>query len=234
MTTPSSSLTIPLTIRLEAWIGDNAIETDSVTFDAAPIFAAADAERLDEMRETHGNSDWVHQEAVVRGLIDPWSGPFTVDTPEALEYVTNDEIFAYRDWISSWLPEDGTHPTGGYDDIVDLDGAVVSYTASCAHHRQDGPALVVLATGDLHWYRNGKRHRVDGPAVIYGGARKSEWWVDGLQLDDIQEHSKRGLTTYFEDRRIGLGRPDEHAAIITTELANQASRTSRRTASKKG
>lgn len=43
----------------------------------------------------------------------------------------------------------------------------------------------VYASGDKHWYINGKRHREDGPAIKSASGHKY-WWVNG------ERHRKDG------------------------------------------
>lgn len=43
-------------------------------------------------------------------------------------------------------------------------------------HRDGGPA-VITDSGDLRWYRHGKRHRTDGPAVTYHVGSLGRMWI---------------------------------------------------------
>ena len=45
-------------------------------------------------------------------------------------------------------------------------------------HRLNGPAMTRF-DGAMTWYRHGKRHRNDGPAVILPASGLEYWYKDG-------------------------------------------------------
>lgn len=64
----------------QRWVGDYAHDTGEETeFD---IRAVLDSATLDDIRsmESSGDRDWLHDDAVIAGIIEPTSGPYYVET----------------------------------------------------------------------------------------------------------------------------------------------------------
>ncbi len=45
-------------------------------------------------------------------------------------------------------------------------------------HRENGPAIECLVTGDMYWLQYGVYHRIDGPAVEMSNGSK-QWFING-------------------------------------------------------
>ena len=65
--------------------------------------------------------------------------------------------------------------------IIDRDVNSLYYKDDLLH-RTDGPS-VILNTGDMWWYVNGKCHREDGPAVELANGLKS-WYLNNIEYSE--------------------------------------------------
>lgn len=80
-----------VTVQLEEWDRNHTFPVNSVEFDAAPLLLGADQALRDQLEEKYGQEDWLFEEAVARGIVEPWGGPFTVRYEK-------DELF---DWFEA-------------------------------------------------------------------------------------------------------------------------------------
>lgn len=59
-------------------------------------------------------------------------------------------------------------------------------------HRTDGPA-VEYANGNKRWYLNDNRHRLDGPAVEYANGNK-HWYLNDIEYSFSEWLNKTNYT----------------------------------------
>ena len=71
-----------VSVRREAWYGDQAVEVGRSEFDAAPILAGFSQRKRDSILDGYGGTDWMFEVAVDRGLAESWYGPYTLDFDE--------------------------------------------------------------------------------------------------------------------------------------------------------
>lgn len=100
----------PLNAKIvhQMWNGDYAVETGQETeFD---IRAVLDAASLDDIRsmESSGDRDWLHDDAVIAGLIESAHGPYYVDTfyieEQLEEYIAEREAAGQEDPVAELQP----------------------------------------------------------------------------------------------------------------------------------
>jgi hypothetical protein len=73
-------------------------------------------------------------------------------------------------------------------------GGIEAYYNTGQLHRNNGPALITVATNK--WYNNGQLHRIDGPAIIQnnnlGASHHVEWWLNNVKYDSLASWATAG------------------------------------------
>lgn len=82
-------------------------------------------------------------------------------------------------------------------------------------HREEGPAVMTYFFEE--WYQNGKLHREDGPASVDHRTKKSEYWIEGKQLTDLEFEEYSKSTTKFYFLRSIKNAPKENIELCNSE-----------------
>ncbi len=90
-------------------------------------------------------------------------------------------VVEYTDQYNFTVLVGGT--TWKYESEIDASGDKHWYLNG-KRHRTDGPAIV-YADGTKHWYLNGKRHRTDGPAYVHANGAKC-WWLNNREFSEAE------------------------------------------------
>jgi len=72
-----------VSVRLEKWDGDDAVEVGEDSFDARTLLAGRSVQEIQSIIEESGDGydgDWLYEEACDAGLVDRWDGPYECDT----------------------------------------------------------------------------------------------------------------------------------------------------------
>lgn len=97
-------------VALEWWDGRDYLEYRQVSFDLGAMLRMADAETREKLTRQFPDTDWLFHDAVDRGLVEPWDGPFTVSYDPAD--------------MGDWFEENPTEETRPFGDqtIAELAG----------------------------------------------------------------------------------------------------------------
>ena len=78
-----------------------------------------------------------------------------------------------------------------YPDGLTIMGDLEYWFKDGFFHRENGPAIRNIITGDSHYCQNGLLHRLDGPAIDHGTYRV--WAYQGyiIQCNNSQEEFER-------------------------------------------
>lgn len=79
---------LTVTVRLEEWDGDDAVQVGETSFDARTLLAAQSAEEIQSIVEDtidNPEGDWLFEEARSAGLVAGWDGPYECDVQGMVE-----------------------------------------------------------------------------------------------------------------------------------------------------
>lgn len=105
------------------------------------------------------------------------------------------------------------HPTGGYDEVVELSFPGSKTSRTCYYreglgHREDGPAVVSHDGAQVHYYRHGQIHRGDGPAIVATG--EPSYWYRGHALGAASDFAPGSRLQDRLDELAAAGAHPEH------------------------
>jgi len=82
-----------------------------------------------------------------------------------------------------WYKDGLLHREGDFPAITFKKKQIYVWMKEGKYHRENGPAIM-RPDGSYEWYRNGKLHREGGPALYDPKRKISEFWIDGVKVEE--------------------------------------------------